>query len=171
MNEDRVFIGLGSNLDDRRGNLERGLEALDALPRTQLVRASAFHWTPPWGFRDQPWFLNAASEIETGLAPRALMDALLEIEKRAGRIRNRPNGPRVLDLDILLYGDRVIEKPGDLVVPHPRMAGRAFVLVPLAEIAPDVVHPVEAVTVTALLERLGPEAPDGVPQEMDHEKA
>ncbi|MHC5035779.1 MAG: 2-amino-4-hydroxy-6-hydroxymethyldihydropteridine diphosphokinase [Planctomycetota bacterium] len=168
MTDERVFIGLGSNQGDRRGNLDRGLEAMAAIPRTRLVRASRFFWTPPWGFRDQPWFLNAAAELATGLAPRALMDALLAVEQDAGRVRTVPNGPRTLDLDILLFGQRIVEEEG-LMIPHPRMTERLFVLVPLSEIAPDVVHPQAGSPIRELLDRLEPEGIEAQVEGETHE--
>lgn len=152
MKTEIAYIALGSNQGDRRENLDHGIESLDGLPKTRLLARSSYHWTAPWGLRDQPWFLNAAAAVDTALGPRALMEALLEIEAQRGRVRNVPNGPRTLDLDILLMGDRVVEAE-DLVIPHPRMAERLFVLEPLREIAPNVVHPVLGENVTALLAR------------------
>jgi 2-amino-4-hydroxy-6-hydroxymethyldihydropteridine diphosphokinase len=159
MTDERVFIGLGSNQGERRENLERGLDAVGRLPDTSVVRASEFHWTPPWGLREQPWFLNAAAELRSGLDPLPLMSSLLDIEKELGRVRLVRYGPRTLDLDILLFGDRVLDGP-DLVVPHPLMATRRFVLAPLAEIAPEAVHPVSGLSVRRMLENLGPESAD-----------
>jgi 2-amino-4-hydroxy-6-hydroxymethyldihydropteridine diphosphokinase len=112
------------------------LDALAALPDTRLVRASSFYRTAPVGYAGQPDFVNAVVAIDTGLAPRALLDALLAIERQHGRVRTVPNGPRTLDLDLLVYGEVRLNEPG-LTVPHPRMHERAFVMVPLAEIAPD----------------------------------
>lgn len=129
-------VALGSNLDDPRLQVERGLAALAALPRTVLSARSRLYRTPPWGMLDQPDFINAAARLETGLAPRALLDALLALEADAGRVRGVRNGPRILDLDLLLYGERVIEEPG-FTLPHPRLHERAFVLLPLAEVAPE----------------------------------
>lgn len=129
-------VALGSNLDDPRLQVERGFAALAALPRTRLLARSRLYRTPPWGMLDQPDFINAAARLETSLSPRSLLDALLAIEARAGRVRGVRNGPRILDLDLLLYGDRIIDEPG-FTVPHPRLHGRAFVLLPLADIAAD----------------------------------
>jgi 2-amino-4-hydroxy-6-hydroxymethyldihydropteridine diphosphokinase len=141
MTVETVYIALGSNQGDRRDHLDRGLRAVADLPSTELKRCSSYHWTPPWGLRDQPWFLNAAAALTTELPPRELLHALLGAEKDAGRVRSQAWGPRTLDLDILLYGDRVTAEEG-LTLPHPRMTERLFVLAPLAEIAADVVHPV-----------------------------
>ncbi|MHC4777305.1 MAG: 2-amino-4-hydroxy-6-hydroxymethyldihydropteridine diphosphokinase [Planctomycetota bacterium] len=153
MSREVAYIALGSNQGDRRDNLDHGMSALDALPQTALVKRSSYRWTPPWGLREQPWFLNAAAAVETALEPRALMDALLSAESERGRVRDVPNGPRTLDLDILLYGDRVVEDEG-LFIPHPRMAQRLFVLAPLGEIAPHIVHPVLGETISVLLGRI-----------------
>jgi 2-amino-4-hydroxy-6-hydroxymethyldihydropteridine diphosphokinase len=135
-----VYIALGSNLDDPAANVRAGFEALAMLPDTRLAAVSSLYANPPVGYADQPDFVNAVARIETGLAPQALLDALLEVERRFGRVRDFPNAPRTLDLDIVLYGSEVITQP-DLTIPHPRMHERAFVLVPLAEIAPNVVVP------------------------------
>lgn len=135
-----VFVGLGSNLDDPPAQIRRALQALAALPGTRVVRRSSLYRNPPAGYLDQPEFVNAVARIETRLAPRALLERLLAIERVQGRVRDVPNGPRTLDLDILLYGDRKVRSRG-LTIPHPRMLERAFVLVPLAEIAPGAVVP------------------------------
>lgn len=129
-------VALGSNLDDPRTQVEHGFEALASLPRTVLAARSRLYRTPPWGVSDQPDFINAVARLETSLSPRELLDALLAIEMRAGRVRGVRNGPRILDLDLLTYDDRVIDEP-DLAVPHPRLHERAFVLLPLADVAPD----------------------------------
>src|SRR6185312_13155582 len=129
-------VALGSNLDDPRMQVERGFAALAALPHTILRARSRLFRTPPWGMVEQPDFVNGAARLETTLAPRELLDALLAIEVGAGRVRGARNGPRILDLDLLLYGDRTIDE-SDLVVPHPRLRDRAFVLLPLSEVAPD----------------------------------
>ena len=127
-------VALGSNLDDPRAQVERGFVALAALPQTTLSARSRLYRTKPWGVADQPDFINAAARLETALAPRALLDALLAIEAGAGRVRGARNGPRILDLDLLLYGDRIIDEP-DFVLPHPRLHERAFVLLPLTDVA------------------------------------
>ena len=135
-----AFIALGSNLEDPVAQVRAGLHALAFLPRTQLIAASSLYRNPPAGYRDQPDFVNAVAQIETRLAPRALLDALLAIERSHGRLRDFPNAPRTLDLDILIYGEEVVCETG-LTIPHPRMLERAFVMVPLAEIAPAAVIP------------------------------
>lgn len=136
----RAAIALGSNLDDPEAHVTRAFGELGSLPRTRLLAASTLHRTAPVGFADQPEFVNACALVDTGLGPRALLDALLAIEQRHGRVRAMPNGPRTLDLDIVLYGDRVVEEPG-LAIPHPRAHERAFVLAPLLEVWPDAVIP------------------------------
>lgn len=133
---ENVYIGLGSNLDDPPAQVEAGLRALAALPESRLVQRSRLYDTAPWGRTDQPAFVNAAAHLETALSPHALLDALLAIERAAGRERDGTRwGPRVLDLDILLYGNLVLDEPG-LRLPHPHLHERTFVLAPLAEIAP-----------------------------------
>lgn len=136
----RAAVALGSNLGDPQSQVRRGLDALAALPRTRLLAASRLHRTAPVGYADQPDFVNACALLETALPPRALLDALLAIERRHGRVRDIPNGPRTLDLDIVLYGERVVDEPG-LAIPHPRAHERAFVLEPLLEVWPDAVIP------------------------------
>ncbi|ESZ57685.1 2-amino-4-hydroxy-6-hydroxymethyldihydropteridine pyrophosphokinase [Mesorhizobium sp. L103C119B0] len=112
------------------------LRLLDADENTRVIAVSSLYRTPPWGKLDQPDFLNAAAEISTALAPRALLDLCLEAERKLKRVREERWGPRLIDIDILVFGDRIIHETG-LEVPHPRMVERAFVLAPLAEIAPD----------------------------------
>jgi 2-amino-4-hydroxy-6-hydroxymethyldihydropteridine diphosphokinase len=133
----RAFVGLGSNLGDREATLRRAVEALGDLPQTAVVRVSSFRDTEPVGIRDQPRFLNGAVELETELQPRELLERLLGIERSLGRERRgvRPGGPRTIDLDLLLYGDATIAAPG-LVIPHPRLHERRFVLEPLADLDP-----------------------------------
>jgi 2-amino-4-hydroxy-6-hydroxymethyldihydropteridine diphosphokinase len=137
---ERVFLGFGSNLGDREANVRRVCRLVGEIPDVRVVRVSSLIETAPVGYTDQPEFINAAAEIETDLTPGALLAAVKEIERAMGRKKTVRFGPRVIDIDILLFGDRIIDEPG-LAIPHPRMHERAFVLVPLAEIAPDVVHP------------------------------
>lgn len=137
--ETRVFVGLGSNLGDRELNLRQALKRLEEVG---LVRASSFRETDPVGVTDQPKFLNAAAELATDLSPRELLERLLEIERELGRDRatERRWGPRVIDLDLLLFGEEAIDEPG-LTVPHPRLADRRFVLEPLCELNEDLALP------------------------------
>jgi 2-amino-4-hydroxy-6-hydroxymethyldihydropteridine diphosphokinase len=143
-----IFLALGSNLGDRRGNLQAALAAL--VPQVRLRRASPVYETPPWGYTDQPAFLNQVVEVETDLDPWELLAYLKEIERQLGRRPSIRNGPRVIDLDILFYNDRIIDMPG-ITVPHPRLHERGFVLAPLADLAPDFRHPVLNKNVRQLL--------------------
>ncbi|MBX3660812.1 MAG: 2-amino-4-hydroxy-6-hydroxymethyldihydropteridine diphosphokinase [Burkholderiales bacterium] len=129
-------IALGANIGEPLRQIEAGFSALAALPRTRLLARSSLYRSAPVGYADQPDFINAVAMIETALDPHALLAALLAIERAQGRVRDFPNAPRTLDLDIVLYGDLVLHEPG-LTIPHARMLERAFVMVPLAEIAPD----------------------------------
>ena len=133
-------VALGANIGEPVRQIEAGLAALAALPRTRLVARSSLYRSAPVGYADQPDFVNAVAVIETALAPQALLAALLAIERVHGRVREFPNAPRTLDLDILLYGDAVVHEAG-LNIPHTRMLERAFVMVPLAEVAPDACVP------------------------------
>lgn len=135
-----AFIGLGSNLGDPKSKVREGCAALAALPQVQLAAASSLYRSAPVGHADQPDFVNAVAQLVTALRPQALLASLLAIEKRFGRERSLRNAARTLDLDLLLYDADEIDEPG-LVVPHPRMHERAFVLVPLLEIAPACVIP------------------------------
>ena len=128
-----VFVGLGSNLDDPRAQLVAGIEELAQLPRTAVEACSSLYQSEPMGPQDQPDYVNAVVRLRTGLPPEALLDGLQAIEQRHGRQRQRHWGPRTLDLDILLYGQRQIEE-AHLQIPHPGIAARNFVLYPLAEI-------------------------------------
>ena len=134
----RAAIGLGSNLGDKAGNIERAIDRMGHLG--ELISVSTIYQTAPIGGPDQPPYYNAVALLDTDLEPRALLDGLLEIEQMQGRQRKERWGPRIIDLDVLLYGDEVIDEPG-LVVPHPRMTERRFVLDPLLEVWPDAACP------------------------------
>jgi len=129
-------VALGSNMEDPERQVNRGFEEIAALPETMLLARSRLYRTAPVGYVDQPDFINACALVDTRLAPRALLGELLALEKRHGRVREIPNGPRTLDLDIVLYGDQVIDEPG-LKVPHPRAHERAFVMTPLVDVWPE----------------------------------
>lgn len=133
-------IGLGANLNDPAAQVEYALAELDRLPTTRLLVRSSLYASAPVGYLDQPDFINAVAQVETGLAPRALLAALLDIEHRHGRERSFRNAPRTLDLDLLLYGNAHFHEEG-LTLPHPRMTERGFVLLPLLEIAPETLIP------------------------------
>ncbi|MCC6532880.1 MAG: 2-amino-4-hydroxy-6-hydroxymethyldihydropteridine diphosphokinase [Burkholderiales bacterium] len=148
-----VFIGLGSNLDDPVARVRAAIGALGSLDATQLVRASSLYRTKPVGYAQQPDFVNAVARLATRLPAHVLLQQLQAIEQAAGRTRSLANGPRTLDLDLLLYDGAHIATP-PLAVPHPRMHARAFVLVPLVEIAPGVEIPGRGAAAT-LLEALG----------------
>ena len=135
-----VYIGVGSNLGNRPSFLELARDLVQKLPATRFLRSSQVHETDPVGGPPQGKFLNAVWEIETRLPPVELKDRLLQIEEKLGRKRTVQNAPREIDLDILFYGDRVVQGPG-LEIPHPRLRERLFVLVPLAELVPDKTHP------------------------------
>jgi len=154
MKTDFVLIGLGSNLGDRLENLRRAQEALRA--HLQILRASRVYLTEPWGYADQPTFLNQVLVGQTDLPPHALLDAAKSIELELGREPTFRYGPRVIDIDILAYGDLVLKTPR-LTIPHPRLAERAFVLVPLAEVAPKWRHPITGLTATEMLAKVGAE--------------
>ena len=148
-----VFLGLGSNLGDRRGFIEQAVSMIADIEGVDWKKLSSLLETDPVGGPPQGDYLNAAGELASSLSCRELFGNLQEIEARLGRERKVLNGPRTIDLDILLFSDSVIEE-GDLLVPHPRMCERSFVLEPLCEIAPGVVHPREGKTIRQLLEDL-----------------
>jgi 2-amino-4-hydroxy-6-hydroxymethyldihydropteridine diphosphokinase len=154
----KACIGLGSNLGDREAMIRIAIDDLARLPGTKVLRASSLYDTEPVGDEDQPHFLNAACEIDTELTARQLLWNLLLIEKRLGRVRTHRYGPRTIDLDLLTYGPLVIDEP-DLQVPHPEMATRSFVLVPMLEIDPLAVHPGNGEPLAALLEKLSTRPP------------
>jgi 2-amino-4-hydroxy-6-hydroxymethyldihydropteridine diphosphokinase len=150
----RAFVGLGSNLGERDVTLRAAVKRLRSLPDVEVKGVSSFRDTEPVDYLDQPRFLNGAVELETELSARALLGALLELERAFGRDRSAapPHGPRTLDLDLLLYGDATIDEPL-LEVPHPRLHERKFVLEPLAELDPDLEVPGQG-SVQALLAKL-----------------
>jgi 2-amino-4-hydroxy-6-hydroxymethyldihydropteridine diphosphokinase len=137
----KAFVGLGSNLGDREAQIRMALDELAKLPGTRVIRASSLYDSEPAGEVEQPNFLNAVAQIDTELTARQLLWNLLLIERRLGRVRSARWGPRSIDLDLLMFGELVVEEP-DLQVPHPELASRSFVLVPLVEIDPLLVHPV-----------------------------
>jgi 2-amino-4-hydroxy-6-hydroxymethyldihydropteridine diphosphokinase len=135
-----AYVALGANLGDPKATVLAAFAALANLPESRVARCSSLYRTAPVGILSQPDFVNAVALLETTLAPEALLDALLDIEARFGRIRRERNGPRTLDLDLLLYDDIELDLPR-LTLPHPRLHLRAFVLLPLAEVAPDLAIP------------------------------
>lgn len=151
MAEKTVYLSLGSNIGDRAKNLRNAISALEGT-RARVTKVSSFYETEPVDLLEQPWFLNCVVEAETSLPALELLRALREIEARMGSKKLVPKGPRLIDLDILLYGDETIDTQ-ELQVPHPRMLQRRFVLVPLAEIAPRLRHPAWNATAAEVLAR------------------
>jgi len=146
-----VYVALGTNLGDRLANLRRAIKSMP--PEIIVLAESHVYETPPWGYEDQPAFLNMVIKAETGLEPEPLLKFLKQLEVELGREQNFRWGPRLIDLDILFYDDLVLDSP-PLVTPHPRLHERAFVLVPLVDVAPDLVHPVFQKRVSDLLAEL-----------------
>ncbi|MBN2208711.1 MAG: 2-amino-4-hydroxy-6-hydroxymethyldihydropteridine diphosphokinase [Candidatus Coatesbacteria bacterium] len=146
-----AYIGLGSNLSDRESNLRKALDMIDSEDGVSILRVSSFCESEPVGPKDQPDFVNAVAEVQTSLVPRSLLEVLQRIEREMGRIRSRRWGPRLIDLDILLYGDLLISEP-NLVIPHRLMHLRGFVLKPLCELIPEVAHPAAGLRFRELLD-------------------
>ena len=151
----RAYIGLGANLADREGTIEQAVGLLGAEPGIEVVSVSSLRETEPWGRVGQPAFVNGAVAVGSTLVPRALLGVLLDVERRLGRVRDERWGPRTIDLDLLLYGDVVLDEPG-LTVPHPRLHERAFALEPLQELDPELAVPGRG-SVTDLLAALAGE--------------
>jgi 2-amino-4-hydroxy-6-hydroxymethyldihydropteridine diphosphokinase len=148
--QNRVYLGLGSNIGDRIKNLESAIKRLEKNPLVAIGNASSFYETEPVGYKGQGWFVNQAVEIETAIAPLGLLRALQGIEKEMGRERRERWGPRIIDIDILFYGNLILAIT-ELTIPHPHIHERRFVLVPLAEIAPSFMHPVFNKSIERLL--------------------
>ena len=156
-----AYLGLGGNVDDRLAALTGALALLDATPGMRMLSCSSVYETEPWGVTDQPAFLNLAAGFETTLSPADLLAAVKSVESQVGRVETYRWGPRVIDVDILLYGDEVVNSAEpDLQIPHARLAERAFALVPLAEIAPDATAPPEGGSIRRLLDAV--DGRDGV---------
>lgn len=147
-----AYLSLGSNLGHREANIRSALKMLGQ--EVQILKVSSLYETEPVGYKDQPWFLNCVCSIETDLSPQALLKFAKAIEKKVGRKRTIRFGPRPIDIDILFYEDLILDSP-DLVIPHPRLAERAFVVVPLKEIAPNLIHPLLGLTIEELLQQVG----------------
>ena len=150
MRREAVYLGVGSNLGDKVSNCLRALERVSSSGQNYIEAVSSFYKTEPIGYREQDWFINCVAEVSTLLSPRALLQILQGIERRMGRKQLFKWGPRVIDLDILLYGAEVVQE-ADVIIPHPYLHKRGFVLFPLAELAPDLLHPVLKKTIKELL--------------------
>ena len=152
--DERVFLGLGSNLGRREENIGAALNRIARLPETIVLQCSRLIETPPWGVEEQPPFLNGVAEIQTDLEPQALLAAVKQVERDLGRVPTFRWGPRLIDIDILLYGQRRVETP-ELTLPHPHILARPFVWEPLQEIAPEIVEELRRAAVP--LRSAGPE--------------
>lgn len=148
-----VYVGVGSNVGDALDHCRQAIQAIAADRRSRLLQCSPFYRTEPVGKKDQDWFINGVVAAETSLSPREFLDFLLDIERQMGRERGERWGPRVIDLDILFYGGKVLSE-GGLQIPHPRLHERRFVLTPLRDIAPDLEHPLLNKTVSEILSEL-----------------
>ncbi len=148
-----IYLALGTNLGDRLENLRTAVRGL--FPRVPVCRLSPVYETPPWGYLAQPPFLNMVVEVQTSLAPRELLDTLKELETKLGREKTIQNGPRLIDLDILFYENRVYQDE-ELTIPHPRLRGRAFALMPMADLSASFIHPVFKLRISGLLKECDP---------------
>lgn len=151
----RVFLSLGSNIEDRLSNIQQAVSYLSLEHEIKIIKTSSFYETEPWGNKDQPWFLNACVALDTSLSPSDLLKLCQKIENSLGRIRDNNHKwlPRTIDIDILMVDDKIISEP-DLIIPHPYMHQRAFVLVPMLEVKADLVHPVFNKTISELYDDL-----------------
>lgn len=147
------FLGIGSNMGNPAGNCATAERCISEIPGVSLLRRSSLYRTQPVGFEEQDWFLNGVIEIRTALGPHSLLDAVLNVENGMGRVREERWGPRIIDVDILLYGQAAINE-GGLAIPHPELHKRRFMLVPLVEIAPHAIHPAFGISVKGLLDRI-----------------
>ena len=154
MNRVTGFLGLGTNMGDRKKNLAQALTILNDRPDLTVLRTSSIYETEPWGLANQPKFLNMVAEIATSISPDELLERVKKVEQDMGRKAGPRFGPRIIDIDILLLEDQVVDEP-NLNVPHVSLHERAFILVPLSELAPDLVHPVFGVTVATLAAKVG----------------
>ncbi len=152
----RVFLSIGSNLGDRLSNIQQAVSSLSMSNKIRVVKTSSFYETEPWGNKNQNWFLNAAVAIDCEMPPLELLKYCQNIELKLGRIRNQKEKwvERAIDIDILMYGDEIISIPDTLIIPHPFMHLRAFVLVPMLEVKADLVHPVFKKTISELYDDL-----------------
>lgn len=146
---ERAYLGIGTNLGDREENLKRAIEEIQRSPKIRKLRVSSLIETPAWGVEDQPDFLNGAIEVETTMKPQELLAFVKDIEKDLGRVESYRWGPRLIDIDILFYGDRLVNREG-LLIPHPQIAKRNFVLEPLMDLNPFWIHPVSGKTIEDL---------------------
>lgn len=148
-----AYIGIGSNLGNPTVNCKDAITALDALPETAVTQRSSFYKSEPIGIKEQSWFINTVVEIETNFSPEELLVILLKIEYKMGRVRLKRWGPRIIDLDLLFYENLILKKPA-LEIPHPQITNRSFVLIPMAEIRSDYIHPILKLTIAELVDAI-----------------